>query len=408
MQRLLKSLYFALILLVLPIRAFSGGPFFVDQSGSGAPLTWQGNTIHWTVDSGPLNSSISNDKAIAWVKELFDIWKNVTLENEKGVQVPVVDLDVEYSGEAGYDITADNYIDYIKNNSSSKAIVIFDPDGAIIDKEFGTKAHNYVVGFATPFSNGGPYFVGGVIVLNGIFLNGASGTPKISEKEFKAAILHEIGHLLNLDHTQANNEAVDRFQSGDDSLAGEIPTMYPVLYTEEQLTPQSDDIIALAELYPSKEYTQNFCHITGNLQSTDGSGFQGADVVARATDPSFEWEDVRSFVSGVRYPAGTESGEYILGGIVPNRKYVVAYRGIDPAFTGGSSIAPYDPPKTGIVSATIEKEVIGCSKGGDTTNVKISRIAIDESNSGPTIDTASATTGDFGAAPSGGCSLIIQ
>ena len=384
-------LIFSSQFLILPVQA--GGPFFVDLSGSGIPLTW-GDPLTWVADAGALNGRISNETAVSWIKELFGVWQGATLEDAAGVPVPAATLNVEYGGLVKGDIGVKNYIESVEDVPAD-VVVIFDPSGEIIDDMFGDKSRNYIVGFAYVMGGKGEHFYGGFLVLNGLFIDGDTANPEISESKFKAAILHEIGHALNLDHTQANIEAVERFEGGDASLAGEIPTMYPVLYTEDQLVPHTDDVIALAELYPSQDYAGSFCRIEGELAGADGQGLQGADVVARAKDSAYEWSDVRTFVSGVSYPAETASGKYILGGIVPDRGYIVGYRSISQSFTGGSSIAPYDPPRGDIAESVISKEVVACSSGGG----------------GVQMDTSAFTSvlqdsSDTGTAPSGGCSLI--
>lgn len=398
-----KALLTLVLMLFLAENAFAGGPFFVNHSTNGLPLLWKNNVLTWVVDSGDLNSSVTNSQAIQWVKELFDIWTSSTLESAEGLQVPVANLQVEYAGTVSEDITAGNYTKAI-NRDDTDAVVIFDRTGEIIDSQFGDKSQNYIVGFASPLSNRSDHIVGGIVVLNGLFIDGDDDhSNEVSEDSFKAAMLHEIGHLLNLDHTQANIEAVERHEGGDISLDDEIPTMYPVLYTKEQLRPKTDDKVALGLLYPTDAYKNSFCTITGELiNAADGLGFQGADVVARALDKENEWSDVRTFVSGVMYPKNTANGEYILGGLIPNRKYVVGYRAIDAIrFTDGSSIAPYDPPRSGVIPGVISKEVIACTKGGDSSQMEKTSIESKSLTLGLDSDNNSDQT-----SPAGGCSLI--
>jgi len=395
MSRTLLSFIFSLCAFC----AFAGGPFFVDKGGSGVPIVWKNNTIRWMADPGPLNPKIDNSKAISWASEVLRIWKEASLTDATGADVQVVDITAVYLGNAAQDITASNYLSVINSaQQQGIAIIIFDSDGIIIDEEIGEGAHKYVVGFASPIVQGGPNFAGGVVVLNGLFVDGDNKeTADVSEKEFKAAFLHEVGHLLNLDHTQANIEALERAREGDLSLLDEIPTMFPVLYSDSQLSLQVDDVVALAEQYPSVAYLNNFCRITGELIDTDGKGFQGADVVGRALSADNEWSDVRTIISGVLYPAGSANGNYSLGGLIPGRNYVVGYRAVDEMYTGGSSIAPFDPPRTDIIAGTIQEEVIACSGGGLSIEMSVSEVT----------KIGGGTSGSFDATqPSGGCSLI--
>lgn len=334
----MKSILFAISVAVfffLSPNTWGGGPFFVDSGGNGHSLTWPNNKVKFYTDGDSLNDQIIEEDAAEWINQLFAIWQNAKLETTTGRKIRVVDFQYEYGGSVGYDINVDNYVGAVMGLYGN-AVVIFDSDGKIIDRELGESAHEYVVGFASPLSTGGPYFVGGIIVLNGLFVDGDDkNSREIPINQFKSALLHEMGHLLNLDHTQANIELISRIESGDMLMIEDVPTMYPVLYGEEQMTPHTDDIVALAEQYPSENYKTEFCKINGELTGIDGEGFQGADVVARATDPAFEYSDVRTYISGVLYPAGAKNGEYHLSGLTPEREYKITYRGVDPFFNGG-------------------------------------------------------------------------
>ncbi len=393
----MRKLLIIAVILFYSTGAFAGGPFFVNYDGSGTPILWENNTIKWVVDGGPLNNVVSNAEAVAWIKELLAIWQNAELEKGDGSLAMVANITFEYQGTLGDNIDERNYLSSI-DMDEARAVFIFDATGGIIDRELGDGARRYVVGFASPLSDGSDYFAGGVVVLNGLFVDGdKKGSSEVSVNEFKSAALHEIGHLLNLDHTQANIEVADRLSEGDVSLSDELPTMYPVLWTEDQLSLHAEDAIAIAEQYPSTDYNSEFCKIKGELKGPGGKPFQGGDVVARAEDPFYEYSDVRSFVSGVMYPAGTENGEYVLGGIVPGRKYAIGYRELDSSFTGGSSIAPYDPPKTGVGSGVITDARLECQNA----SLSSEPFSSSSSDSDPDSDTANA-----GAAPGGGCSLI--
>lgn len=393
------------IILALGLSFFSslvlaGGPFFVDGKDGGFPITWESKTLEWVADPGPLNSRISNQQAVLWIEELFADWSNATLEKEDGASVGVADIEFKYAGLLGKDIAEDYDISY-SDITNSRAVIVFDADGKITDKELGDSAHDYVVGFASPIADGSDYFAGGVVVINGLFIDGDNkNSGELSEDEFKAAILHEIGHLLNLDHTQANIEAAQRYEDGDVSLSDEIPTMYPVLYTSDQLALHADDKIALAEQYPASDYTANFCRLAGILNDSSGKALQGADVEARAEDDVNKWSDVRTQVSGVLYPANSEHGEYVLGGMAPNRVYTVRYRAIDKSFTGGSSIAPFDPPKAGIPSGIAAASIVACKAGNETVSVNAAEAGEQQvlNDAGVQSDPTSSGTG--------GCSLI--
>ena len=401
----MKKVLFSLLFILFAAPVIAGGPFFVDRGGNGTPTLWANNNVGWMADPGPLSAAVDNAKAVGWIQELFRIWRGAALSNAGGTPINVANLKSTYYGFAGEDVTVSNYLSVIDAAyDKGLAVVIFDTDGSIVDAELGTNSKKYVVGFSSPVANGGAYFGGGVVVLNGLFVDGdkkASG--EVGEEEFKAAVLHELGHLLNLDHTQANIEALERAREGDLSLMDEIPTMFPILYSKDQLTLHTDDVISLAEQYPSQEYKDNFCTITGELKDTNGEGFQGADVVARSLEADSEWSDVRTVVSGVFYPEGTLNGSYVLGGLIPERRYVIGYRGVDEMFTGGSNVAPFDPPKSSIVPGVINADVVACEAGGKAAQMGEAKV----DDPGAAATASGSTESNFDStAPSGGCSLI--
>lgn len=401
------SIFLFAIYCLLLATAHAGGPFMVDYSGNGNIIKWPDKTLRWYVVKGALSHGISNEKAVSWLNGIFEIWQNAAIEDGAGNSVKAVDISIEFGGYINVEVDGSNYLQVVKEREGG-AVIIFDASGEIIDRQLGENARRYVIGLTSPISNGAS-FVGGMVVMNGLFINGSNDdVADVSEDEFRAAMLHETGHLLNLDHTQANIEAAKRYEEGDRLMASYVPTMYPVLYSADQLKLSTDDVIALAEQYPSQDYLKNFCRINGELRDINGDGFQGADVVARAKDAAYEWEDVRTFVSGVNYPPGSQNGGYSLAGLVPGREYAVGFRGIDPSFTGGSGLAPYDPPISNIVPSIIADGVVACTSGGTSSDTGVSKVDVSESqlSSNFNTDAGSADGALDAAAPSAGCSLI--
>lgn len=402
MKKIILS--FFLVLCALP--AHAGGPFFVDR---GYPALWQDRTVNWVVDRGDLNAKISNQAVIGWITELFGIWQSASLADANGSPVKAVDINVVYRGLISEDVTSENYLGVVNNSyDQGNVVFIFDSDGSIVDNVIGEGSSKYVVGFASPVTRGLRYFAGGVVVMNGLFIDGSNqGAFDISVTQFKAAMLHEIGHIFNLDHTQANIEAYERMMEGDLSLEDEIPTMFPRSCSDSQFSLHTDDVVALAEQYPSRSYLEKFCRVSGELLDVNNEGFQGADVVARALEQDSEWSDVRTIVSGVMYRAGTRNGSYTLAGLLPGRHYVVGYRAVNGLYNGGSSIAPFDPPRSNVVAGIVREDVVVCEAGGEKAQLSKASVevtAIDPSDSSSdVIDWSSFDQ----TSPGGGCSLII-
>jgi hypothetical protein len=103
-------------------------------------------------------------------------------------------------------------------------------------------------------------------------------------------------------------------------------------------------------LYPAASFASGFGRITGQVLRSDGiTPFQGAFVTARRVgDPRVTSVGM---VSGARYvpsapggpPAASLRGFFELPGL-PAGSYTVEVESVDPAFTGGSSVGPLDPP----------------------------------------------------------------
>ncbi len=400
----MKNLIFSIIAAVVFSASgtvSAGNPFLFSLGSDPQTVVWENSSITWFATDDDLSPIISNEQAVAAISELFGVWQNAKLETADGFEIDAVDLDVEFGGV----IDLDGEDPYNLSKKLGGPVIIFDNDGSRIEKEFGEGSRKYVVGYAAPIVNGTENFVGGIIVMNGLFVDGdRDDVMEIEFEEFKAAMLHEIGHLLNLDHTQANIEAIAEIRAGDASLIDDIPTMYPILYSSAQLTLSTDDVIAIAKNYPSRDFSQYFCTVIGDLVDEEGAGIQGVNVVGRASSEDV-WGDVRTHVSGAFFRAGTEDGSYVLSGIIPNKSYDIYYQGIDSSFTGGSSFAPLDPPLAGVVPGVVVSEKVLCSAGGEVVAIS----AVVEANEVVKIE---AETDDEplvdknAAAPAAGCSLI--
>jgi len=363
----LRSVALAALASIWSAEALCGGPFVVDQVGkTGVAQRWQGDTVSWYADSGALTSSIDNAAAIAMVVEQFDKWANITLENAKRESVRTCTLKHSYKGKSSEDITKNNINKYL-DSSEGRTFVVFDHDGSItsylgFDKES-------VVGLSTPLESAsdGLRITKGIVILNGYLLQ--NGT--LTEAQFKAALLHELGHLINMDHSQIFYYEFARYCSLDKpcSEAQYIPTMYPNLVSETQATLTWDDKITASWIYPnaqdpSQKFHPDFAAITGSIYDADGMPLKGVNVIARRCDrydeitqscalSSMALVDARSMVSGVLYPGftgpeeGTPDGRYYLYGLKPGERYVVLAEPIAAEFTGASGFEPISNPPSG-------------------------------------------------------------
>lgn len=430
MPRQSKRVFLILVFfaVLFPIGLYAGGPILVDTDGSGQAILWKNGIIHYNLESGSAAKlgKLSNEEAVALVHELFDDWKNITING-----VSTVSLTFAEGASLG-SVDASNMNQHFTycppektcpgesapfNSGSARtgeSPILFDDDGSMTDAVQGVGASQSILGFAGPRvveSIGGTmYITEGQAILNGKFIDGvtSSSNPEVTVEQFKGAIVHELFHFMGGDHTQVNLSSAAKYLRGDKSEKDAIPTMLPLFVDgEAQLTPHFDDKVSISSLYPAASFSSSFCRIEGTVFELDGTTqLQGVNVIA-GNDEDPLGEDTSS-VSGVLYTGKTgnckaHAGHYVLSGLTPGKTYSVKYEKISSGFTGGSSIEPCDPPQSGFEAKTLPG-TFSCSAGGTT-------ITTGTSASSEIITTKTTTTTGGDTQPTGsnggGCSLLL-
>lgn len=360
---------------------YAGGPANVESvKNSGIPLRWKDNTLEWYTDPGRLSSQVDNVTGAQWVKDLFDKWEAVKLSNVDNEMVSTTAFKAVYKGAVSADITKTNYIPFLSPTSSeTRTVIIFDSNGDIVADMYGEEARTGFAGLTACVLPDGPdlHCQRGFSLVNGALLDSSTlgADPAARQEKLKASMLHELGHLMNLDHTQVNEDIAsdcDADLSKPCPLGNYIPTMYPHLVTATQGVLHRDDEVTVSWLYPSDAFTSDFCTITGEIFDINKKPLKGVNVIARRyNEGDTETRvDARSFVSGALRQGCTGDSRYYLFGLIPNHRYQVTYEALNPEWVAASSIEPLDPPLTGFKGGIIlppsEELSVYCDGGGQT------------------------------------------
>lgn len=381
-----------LLMLMMHATAHAGSPWWVDINGSGVPVTWSGGQIVYVTDTGGLKPFTQAD-IVKKVEEAFMIWAaaGLSLSGSVAQTIPTVSLLPTLGGESGKKITLENLETFAKKGP----IIVFDADGSLIedilkiDPGLGIRAVTLIDGEAD-IDKKNLRLLRGTTILNGVYLKDAKSTDVTKDDfagQFVAALVHEIGHLLNLDHSGLNAAQFTEIRTDLNARANELPTMFPWVEHTDQMRLHHDDIVAISNLYPRPELTTQFCTIAGTLLGNDGLGFQGAQVIARAVQD--QMTVAVSAITGNSFPQGAADGSYILRGILPGKSYGVTYEELPKDFTGPSSIQPYgddfdsngELPRAGFGAGLItagggKTKTVQCLKAGETLLMDTVQFAI--------------------------------
>jgi hypothetical protein len=285
------------------VPSFGGGPLYVTGPAAANPgqaYRWTLNPIPYKTDLGGLGNQ-TNPMANQFVADAFAVWQSVS----------TADISFLNAGQLDYDVTSGNirtFQNAIGNCSDAGQptnSIVYDADGSILTA-LGMD-NNSVLGFAglVCSDDAAGTYKRGWSVLNGRVIDGkpsTSGHLSVPLDVFKAAFIHEFGHLLGLDHSQINLNCLTDSSCSTNDLDG-VPTMFPVLIDISQSTLKTDDRAMLSSLYPAPGFSLNTGRVQGQVLFSDGrTPAQGFNVIARLVGSARK--TAVSCVSGFLFTAG--------------------------------------------------------------------------------------------------------
>jgi hypothetical protein len=414
-------------LLLVPASAIAGGPKFVagtnyfNPAVLGVPIHWAGGQVNYSVDQGPLSSSVSNQQATAMVDAAAALWSSV----------PTAGITLTDKGPLNEDVNGAN----IQANSSGAIIaptdvtptatnyplaVIYDADGSVINAIFGATTSQ-----PDACQNNGVYvwmdnlnpdatIAHAVIVLNGLCATNSAMLEMMSFELERA-----FGRVLGLDYSQVNPGAITNGEAGGtqgwpimEPLSGACGASGGACIPDPTVL-RYDDIAALNRIYPitaanlasfpSKQLTApNTISIEGSVSFRTGYGMQGVNVVARPLDtngnPLYQYtvtavtgaafngnhgNPVTGFTDTSGNPLtmwGSNNpelqGSFDLSGIplppgMTSASYQVTFEAIDPLYILENSVGPYTQGQVA-PSSTFSSVTLSNLSAGSTQSLAIS------------------------------------
>lgn len=279
-MRSVSALVWLLLWGALPARAFLIQTF--DSSRGPVRVAWKNpEKINFVLDRAG-SDDLPADTAQRLLRESFAVWTEVP-----GSRVIFVDQGlVEVEAPSGDDRVN---------------VVVFDETGEWLQAPRGTG----IIALTRINSNSLTGEISDAdIIFNGRDFHFGQG-QQANRVELKDVAVHEIGHLIGLDHTPLDGPAQIR------------PTMIPY-YSDDgpgtASTLEADDQAGASVLYPSPNFLAGEARISGTVKDAQGQPLFGAELTAENLDTGERY----GTLSGA-FATAKNRGDFVLRGLSPGQ-----------------------------------------------------------------------------------------